>query len=104
MSQLALFDALPAAPARHRPKPAKLQQAPVDAKQEARAYWKVGMLAYLGITASIQGEQWAQYTIGCTGRVEVIEGNLAGVRIDTPGHKFDGRLAVKRLDHLGRAQ
>ena len=105
MSQLALFDSLPTSPVRPRRKSAAPEQAkPVDASEEARSYWKVGMLAYLGVTSTIQGEQWVQYTIGCSGRVEVIEGDLAGVRIETPGHKFDSRLAVKRLAHLGRPQ
>jgi len=105
MSQLALFDSLPTSPAPVRRKPAAPQQVkPTDAREEARAYWTVGMFAYLGVTSTIHGEQWVQYTIGCSGRVEVIEGDLAGVRIDTPGHKFDGRLALKRLAHLGRAQ
>lgn len=103
MSQLALFDSLPTPPAPPRRESAALEQAkPADAREEARVYWKVGMFAYLGVTSTIQGEQWVQYTIGCSGRVEVIEGDLAGVRIDTPDHKYDGRLAVKRLAHLGR--
>lgn len=54
------------------------------------------MRVQLPVAATIQGEKWMQYTIGAQGSVEVIEGDLIGVRIDSPGHRFDGRLAVVR--------
>jgi hypothetical protein len=54
------------------------------------------MRVQLPIAATIQGEKWMQYTMGASGSIEVIEGELIGVRIESPGHRFDGRLAVVR--------
>lgn len=93
MNQLALFDMLPAPEARAmQPRPKRQ-----TAVGEARDVLAVGMLVRLPITASIQGERWRQYTMGLSGRVELIEGDLAGVRITSAGRRFDGKLAVAHL-------
>jgi hypothetical protein len=69
--------------------------------QEAREYWKPGMLASLPAVASIEGEQWMQYTIGANARIESIDGDNVTVRIETPGHKQDGKLARVSIGSLG---
>ena len=98
MNQLALFEALPVpAPVAGAMYPTTKRHA---AASGAAAGWAVGMLVRLPITATIEGEQWRQYTMGLSGRIEVIEGDLAGVRIDCAGHKFGGRLAVAHMAGL----
>jgi len=96
VNQLALFDlpaALPAPARRDRP----VEQARKENVRSTRAALRVGTLVDLPITASIQGEKWRQYTTGLSGRVEVIEDGLAGVRVVAPGNWLDGRLAVVEI-------
>lgn len=90
MNQLALFEMLPPSVGRAA-QPAPKRRA---AAREARGAWAVGMLVRLPISSSIQGERWRQYTMGLRGRVEWIEGDLAGVRVVSTGHKFDGKVAT----------
>lgn len=98
MNQLALFEALPAPTAVPRATlPTTRRQVAAGGRAAGRV---LGTLVRLPITASIQGKQWRQYTMGLSGRVELIEGDLAGVRIASLGHKFDGRLAVVELSSL----
>lgn len=95
MNQLALFD-LPAAPAPTR-RYRSVEQARKDDVRSTRAALRVGMLVHLPITAAIEGERWCQYTMGLRGRIERVDGDLAEIRIDRPGHKFDGKLAAAYL-------
>lgn len=96
MNQLPLFEILPAPMARTTQPAPK----PKHVAGEARSVWSVGMLVRLPITAGIEGETWRQYTMGLSGRVELIEGALAGVRIASPGHKFHDKLGVAHLAAL----
>lgn len=89
MNQLVLFEMPP--PVARAAQPAPKHR---SAAGEARGAWAVGMCVCLPITATIEGERWRQYTVGLYGRIEAIDGELAEVRIDSPGHKFDGKLAV----------
>jgi hypothetical protein len=95
VNQLALFD-LPTAPAPSR-RSRSGERARNEDAHSTRAALREGMLVGLPITAAIEGERWRQYTMGLRGRIELIDGDLVEVRIDRPGHKFDGKLALAWL-------